>query len=1106
MPFIDNKEMQVAMPRSIGADAPEDEGFELITPEKLTAAFKVENEIGSAIARTGNLPDSYATNPDFNPISLLTDDELLDDIFVNRAAFADNTDELEALRVQSEQEQAARELIADNGMLEVGIAAFSSPITFIPFGGAAYKTYRLGSSILKSAVITGGASAAGATLSEAALHYSQVRRTYGESALNVTAAALLGGVLGATPATVRKMLEDSGHDPDAALRDLEQVMDPEKAIREGGNPAFSGDARHAGAAEADLDINVRGKVAKWATDVFGFDPLSRTITSDLKETRIASNKLVENPIDMDRDFPTSTESTIKTKEDGILFEAIDDKRQIFVEWKKAGGVGSERDFNEMVGKAVRNGSDDPLIQKAADSADRAVYEPIKGEAIEAKLLNEDVEVSTAKNYLNRLWSKEKIADNLPDFLKRTKGWLKEQGEEKVKVQADVTRQHEAWKADTAEIEGFNKSLADNAAELKETEIQLKEAGKGGAKTERVKLLKRKVAKLKKEQGDIDANITAKDKVIADHIADLEESVSRYKSKVKVKTPKRKEGGKVAMSKDLQAHINRITRATVIVDDVELQDLSQEIAGRIMSSTDGRLPYDYKMGQSSTGFSGKDQNLSSPFKGRSFAIPDELMEDFLENDIELLMTRYVKNTVPDIELTKAYGDVEMTSTLKDIEQGWISKMNKETDPKTRRKMNKEKAADLRDMTAMRDRIRGVYNIPDANNVWVRTGRVAKDLNYMRLLGGVVAASIPDVGKIIMAEGIVNTFGKGLKPLVTNLKAFKLAAREAKMAGVGTDALMGGRAEIIADTADYAAGGTAFERLVRSAATKFSSINMMNQWTAGVKQLHAVTMQTRIGDDLTKGIYDKRLGQLGISKGDSEGIAQQLKQFGKKMDGVWVANTKDWSNPELVNMWRTAIRKDSDRVIIVPGQEKPLFMSTQMGSVVGQFKTFMFSATQRILISNLQAQDKYMMQGVVSLVSLGMMSYAFKQWDAGREITDDPTTLVMEGIDRSGAMGILMEMNNTIEKISGQTIGMRPAAGIDSPASRYASRNVASAAVGPTLGLAGDLTRVAGALSQGEVAASDLRAVRRLLPMQNLSLLRQGFDALEAGAVDGLGLKK
>lgn len=962
MPFIQDSDTQIALGKSVGIDEFESED-QYTFKDKLRAAYQLDNTVGSFFAKNGNLPDNAVSNPNFNPVDYLSESEKLDERFLSHAVMADNTDELEGLRDQWQRESRNRQVLENGGFVPTMMVAIADPINLIPVGGTAYKSYKGGASILKAGAATAGASALSATASEAGLHYSQLQRTYGESAVNVTAASLLGGVLGASPVAVREYFEKAGVDPDEALADIEKSMDPEGAISRGENPSLS-----VGAAEVLDDINVKGKAAKFLTEKLGFDPLSRTITSTSKATRVLSSKLAENPIMMDRSAGASLESRIKARQGGMMFQAKDEHLKIFKEYKSEGGTLNRRDFAEEVGKAVRNGSDDPHIQRVADAYNKHVYEPSKNAAVRAGLLADDVEVTTAKNYLNRVWNKQKLVANAKNFNKIVSDWL-------------IERQ-----------------------------------------------------------------------------PDLE------------------------------------------LDDARL--LAREIYGRILSTPDGRLEYDAKIGEN-VSKGGKSSGLSSPFKSRSFDIDDELVEEFLENDIEVLSQIYTQKVVPDIELMDEFGDINLTAEIKKIEQDYDELIENATSRKEAEKLAKRRDGDIRDIAAMRDRIRNRYNISDSDNPWVRTARVARDLNYMRLLGGVVASSIPDVARVVMAEGMAKTMGTPLKLLAGGLRGFKLSAREAKLAGVGTDVLMGGRAEVLADVADYAQGGTAFERGVRSAASRFSSINAMNYWTAGIKQWHAVTAQTRITDDLLKGKYDKRLGQLGIDEANSKNIAEQLGKYAEKVDGVWVANTKDWDNPNMVDMWRSALRKESDRVIIVPGQERPLFMSTEMGKTIFQFKTFMFSATQRVLISGIQGQDKHMLSGLITMISLGAMSYAFKQWDAGREVSDDPMTLVMEGIDRSGALGVLMEFNNTLEKTSSNNLGLRPLFGVSAPASRYASRSMLDSLVGPTFGLAGDVTKIMNAsTSQHEWTESDVRAVRRLIPGQNLSFIRQGFDQIEKEVTDAL----
>jgi len=973
MPFIES-DQHAPLSKAIGVSIPEAEQPEPSFGKQLEAAYRLENTLGSYLAQDGNLPDSQVTNPDFNPMDYLTEDEKLDEKFLETAVLADNSEEIEATRRQFARERADRDTLAKGGIAATMVAAVADPINLIPVGGTAYKTYRGGASILSAGVATSAVAAGSTAATEAALLNSQLERTYGEAALNVGAAAFLGGIIGATPIALKAKLDKSGVDSQKAFDEVADVMDPETKLNEGFNPSAPLGDKSIGAAQVMDDPVVRGKVARAVTKFIGFDPLSRTITSDEKLTRVTSNRLAENSLDTEGGLTRqSVESRVKAY-DGMYYKAFEGSRKVYTDYKKNGGTLSKKDFREAVSSARRNGSSDPDIQRAADIWNKELYEPIKQKSIEAGILPEDVNVTTATNYLNRLWNREKVAANIDKFNRIVSDWI-------VKRQPGL-------------------------------EIQ------------------------------------------------------------------------------------------------EAKSIANEIAGRIMSTPDGRLPYDYKMGENLQK-GGKATGLSGTFKKRSFDIDDDLVEEFLENDIEELGYRYLKSTVPDIELVAEFGDVNMTAEIKAIEQSYISKMEvaaKSGDEKLRKKLSKQKDADIRDIAAMRDRIRGTYNIADSQNPWVRAGRVARDLNYMRLLGGVVASSFPDVARIVSAEGIANTFRFGLKPMVANLKGFKVASKEAKEWGVGLDSLMGGRAEIIADVSDYSKGGTAFERGVRSAASQFSSVNLMNFWTGGIKQLHAVVLQNRIIDEMSKGIYDPKLAQLGIDEGSYSAMKKQIKKYGRKIDGSWVANTKDWDDPDLVLLWKGAMRKESDRVIIVPGQERPLFLSTELGKTIFQFKTFMLSATQRIMISNLQAQDKHFMQGVLSMISLGMMTYAFKQWDADRPLDENPSAWVAEGIDRSGMLGIFGEINNTLEKISSNNLGLRPIMGISAPASRYASRSVLESAMGPSFGLAGDVVKTANAISNGQDwTESDSRAIRRLIPGQNLSILRQGLDTIEGEINESLGVK-
>ena len=1003
MPFVDAPDDLVLINKLTNlAEAPEDEDPSAL--EIASALWRQENTIGSFVNQESGLPDGV-DDQSFNPYDYLSEGEKLDKKFVSHAALADTVDEIEAVRKQYARETADRETIKKGGAMSflvgLGVVGVADPINLIPIGGAIAKTYKAGNSILDAAVVTGSVATASTAVTEAALHQSQLTRTYGESAMNLGAAALLGGVLGAGGKALANSLDAS------AIDALSDSMNVEPKVKAGDDSVLSPEYRatpqekSVGAAQRVADVEVSGKAAKGLVKALGFDPLSRTITSENPFTRIVANRLAENPIKMDGDIVTAVESRAKIH-DGKYAAALQSHLDIYRQYRKNGGRLRRRQFNEEVARAMRN--EESAIPEALQSANNwrtELYNPIKDDLVELGLLPEDVSVGTAVGYLNRRWNKGKVSANLPKFIDTTAKWLRDE---------DVRLRDEATKAE----------------------------------------------------------------------ADIAEATGAERTR-------------------LQEIIDRAERkeAKDLTDD-DYQRIAEQIAQRIQGTPDGRLPYDWKIGEGSANNNlNGTVGLRGPLKSRTFQIPDNMVEEFLDNDIEDLGRYYLRNTATDMEIVREFGDLDLTIQKKEILDWYTEAQRTAKTEKERIKLKKQADADIRDITAMRDRMRGVYAQPDPDNVWIRAGRVSRNLNYMRFMGGVVASSVPDVARIFMAEGIGKTFSKGLLPLARNINSFKVSSAEAKRYGVGVDALMGGRSQIISDVADYTQPNTAFERGIQYATDNFGRVNLMDYWTTGVKQLHAVTMQNSVIDGLLKGKVDKRLARLGIDAGNAQAMAAELKKHATKVDGVWLSNARNWDSPELERLWGAAIRKESDRVIVVPGQEKPLFMSTELGKTIFQFRSFMFASTQRMTIAALQSQDHNALAGVLMLTSLGMMSYSFKQWDAKREIAEDPVELVIEGIDRSGALGGIMEINNTLEKLSSNNFGMRPLLGVDIPAARFASRSMSENLLGPTFGSFLDTSlRVANAgLAEDGWNESDTRALRRLIPYQNLTFIRQAFDRIE-----------
>ena len=175
------------------------DGFRYSTGDKLGAQFTLENVIGSSIVSQQGV---FTRDPNFNPSNYLVDTYNDDDEDENRRKFALIHDAGSAAEARSKLEvdekfRRAREIRDTMGTWESlwtgAIAGITDPIVLAT---TAVPVLRAGMTFGKAAAQLGGIATAEQAAIETVLHSQQADRTLTESALNIGANAVLGGVLG----------------------------------------------------------------------------------------------------------------------------------------------------------------------------------------------------------------------------------------------------------------------------------------------------------------------------------------------------------------------------------------------------------------------------------------------------------------------------------------------------------------------------------------------------------------------------------------------------------------------------------------------------------------------------------------------------------------------------------------------------------------------------------------------------------------------------------------------------------------------------------------------------------------------------------------------
>ncbi|WP_085905912.1 hypothetical protein [Kiloniella majae] len=1044
MPIFDDKNTQTSLSIGINPGSNNSELEPEFFKDTLPAAFRLENTIGSFLTNKSQGP-IREIDADYDVFSDIEGYEQYAERFANSRDPVDTT----LIKKRIDRELKDRRTLGASGFAGTAAefaAGLFDPVNLIPVGGQAYRTYRVGGSILKGALTTARAGFIGSTAAEALLYNTQELRTVEESASNIAAATFLSGVLGGSVGAVRDAINAQKGGNIKSWQELQKTVENDLTVPD----EFSPDITEPNSINIKQDELVADTGADVSEELLDADDLPKVNRPELAEGgSVGAASLREN----------------------VAEERL----------KSALGVEKVLSFQDPMLRLATSSSIEArrIIQELAETP--MAYE--KNALGVATPIGVETRV---KMYQAPLYESLKFMDDA--FVRYRLGRNQKFGDIAKLGARDLIGFGERRKLDYA---AFRKEVS--FALRRSDQHQIPEVAEA-AKEFRSKVFdpaKKKAI----EVGLLPENVTV-------------ETAPSYLTRMY-------DHQKIAARRDefteVVARWLKTQEEQVGFDDLDLLDLADEITDRILGTPDGRLPYDAHI-ESRRMEPEPGVSVRGPLRAREFPIPDKLIEDFLENDIAIVAKSYTRTMAPDVEITAQFGSIGMDEQLGAIRREFAQKAGAAQTKKARKKLQEDREAAIRDISAVRDRIRGDYGMPsDPNSIHVRLFRNIRNLNYIRLLGGMTLSAIPDIARPIMVHGFNRVFGAGFVPMVKNFKAYRIASNEVKLAGTALDMVLDSRSMAIADVLDNFGRQTVVERGLQAATDRFGKVALMAPWNAAMKQFSGIITMTRMiqasdairnGGGKAKEV--EKLASQGIDQSMAVRISEQFEQFGEISDGIYMANTSQWIDKDALEAFRAGLVKEVDKIIITPGQDKPLWMSTETGKVIGQFKSFGLASTQRALLSGLQDRDLNALQGAAFMVGLGSLSYAFKTWDAGREVSDDPTVWLAEGVDRSGLTGWLFEANNVMEKVSRGTVGVSALTG-GPQMSRYQSRNILGSLVGPTAGTIKDLSQAVGSATSGDWTQSDSRALRRLLPYQNLMGMRQVFDEAEKGINESLGVR-
>lgn len=500
------------------------------------------------------------------------------------------------------------------------------------------------------------------------------------------------------------------------------------------------------------------------------------------------------------------------------------------------------------------------------------------------------------------------------------------------------------------------------------------------------------------------------------------------------------------------------------------------------------------------------------KKRLIEIPTELIQEFIETDLNAVAKYYAHRMGIGAEYMKAFGSADAEIS---IAEASLQAIRSRPDNESLKEIMKFVSDNESDIRLVRDYNMG--RLHQSSQIGKEEAKILRGWFVFSSMGKVALASMPETARSMMVLGFKENFEVAFKALGDMARA--------------------GRAlkEIRGETTYYAemAQGDMYRRIVDSGIESFGGLT--GKYNAALKRIerpiswaqtpyylaNALTMVTYFQKShvglVASAVVSKRVLKVGAGTANandlrflaSYGISKDeallmAKEPIEKDGGVIFANTRQWANKELGKKFYRTVDAIINRTITTAGpSDKPAIAMGVIGkgldrkeisalSLPFQLKTWVLAANNKVLFSALQGRDANVKSGMLMMVGIAYYVQSLKMPDA---VWDKMSIeeKIANAVDASGVLAMISDLNFAAEQAStfmGYPIGLRPALGVKPKFGDPDFADAISYGTGPAIQ---KLTDTWLALNNG-TDREQANAIVNALPFQNLFWISESWRKL------------
>ena len=511
--------------------------------------------------------------------------------------------------------------------------------------------------------------------------------------------------------------------------------------------------------------------------------------------------------------------------------------------------------------------------------------------------------------------------------------------------------------------------------------------------------------------------------------------------------------------------------------------------------------------------GLDETFRANINGMDVGI-----EDLLENDAEFLFSTYSRRVIGAAELEDGLREFKVP------DQEGVLPVHSPTPAALLQQIansgDKLNEGDMKRLDATFKILKGVP-LTDPSRA-AEAMRLVRDYNFIRVMGQVGVAQVAELGNILGNGGIKTMFQqmpafRNLYTLSKNGKFKDELANEIEAIwGMGTDLARStpgisiddyGMAELsgLNSSKGRQANFTLQQgKQFTAMASGMSHVNMALQRMTGRVLVQKMMNMAKGGRQLSK----RRMASLGISPEMMGRVSEQMKKHVTEIDGMFgrrvkAINIDTWDDADARAVFVNSVDRWSKRVI----QENdignmPLFMTSDMGKTIGQFRSFMLAAHTKQLLAGIHARDLTTLNSWWMSMFFGGLAY-LGQTHVNSIGRDDREEWLEERLSASN-IGKAAFQRAGFSTFAPMAIDLTAGSVMDDPVFSFRTTELGTGIFGnPSVDLLNQAQRAASGIGKAALrddydwSKQDQRALTSTLPLQNAFLIRNGLAAVSGG---------